>query len=202
MNILLQILVVVKWIELYLKIQIFHNPNCKLSDDHRWGYLCVLYMCDFSVCQMQKSCCVFFRSFSGFYVTSVLFAQKKPNFLWMAFLQWPRSETNNFEAYCISWFVSLVFFCECIFQWKTTWFCFDSSFHFCPSILQRCPTTLLGYSFLPLFVMQIFQQQCSFLVTAPVSCRKPAIVFIQVLNVFFYCAVVSFCLCLILILVL
>ncbi len=135
---------------------------------------------------MQKSCCVFFRSFSGFYVTSVLFAQKKPNFLWMAFLQWPRSLWNQ-------QFWSILYFLICfsgLFLWmyisvKDNLFFFDSSFHFCPSILQRCPTTLLGYSFLPLFVMQIFQQQCSFLVAAPVSCRKPAIVFLQVLNVFF-----------------
>lgn len=76
--------------------------------------------------------------------------------------------------------------CECVFQWKTTWFCCDSSFHFCPTRLQRCPTTLLGYSFLPLFVMQIFQQQCSFLVTAPVSCRKPTIIFLLVLSFFFF----------------
>lgn len=84
-------------------------------------------------------------------------------------------ENSHFKAYCISLFVSLFFVWMCI-QRETTWFCCDSSFHFCPTRLQRCPTILLGHSFLLLSIMQIFQQQCSFLVTAPVSCRKPAII--------------------------
>lgn len=150
---------------------------------------------------MRKSCCVFLRSFSSFCVTSVLFAQKKPNFLWTSLLQWPRSLWNQPFWSILYFFICFSgLLCECVFQWKTTWFCCDSSFHFCPTRLQRCPTTLLGYSFLPQFVMQIFQQQCSFLVTAPVSCRKPAIIFLLVLLLFFL-AVVNFCLYLVFILV-
>lgn len=116
------------------------------------------------------------RSFSSFYVTSVLFAQEKPKFLWTSLLQF--SVKTAILKHTVFLYLFLCFFVWMCIQRETTWFCCDSSFHFCPTRLQRCPTILLGYSFLLLSVMQIFQQQYSFLVTAPVSCRKPAIIFL------------------------
>lgn len=104
-------------------------------------------------------------SLSSLYVTFVLFGDKTPSVLKQrCCLGLIFGENRRFDAYCISLFVSLVF---CVWMYVSegeTVLCCDSLFHLHPTRIQSRPSGLLGYLFLPLFVMQIIQQPCTSLI--------------------------------------